>query len=232
MRPWNERRRRSCWPLRWLAAAPVPGASWRLRAFLPASGLIRVRLEDDVFRAVLIELPRRPGVAPTSLGFWWYVGALRGAARWVADNTEAGALDLDTFTAAGVLPDVVEITADDGLDYVVADLVGDPYRHAPAATVAPDLYHIVGFDTRHHGVVRLYCALPERGFIGIDVGTTDPESERSDPWVGGPPPSSSRSSTRRRPKALMPSAFLRQKTPTAMLCTTRLPGPDTRLRRG
>ncbi|MFF5454777.1 hypothetical protein ACFY40_26635 [Streptomyces sp. NPDC012950] len=162
--------------LRRLVAAPVPGAFWRLRAFLPVSELIRVRLEDDVSRAVLIELPHRPGVAPTSLGFWWYVGGLRGAARWVADNTEAGALDLGTFTAAGVLPAVVEVTTDDGLDYVVADLFGDPYWHAPAATVAPDLYHLVGFDTRHHGVARLYCALPERGFIEIDVGTTDPES--------------------------------------------------------
>ncbi|MEU8619435.1 hypothetical protein [Streptomyces sp. NPDC048623] len=162
--------------LRRFVAAPVPGTAWRLRAFLPGSGLIRVRLEDDASRAVLIELPHHPGAAPASLGSWWYVGALRDAARWAADNTEAGVLDLDALTAAGVLPDAVEVTADDGLDYVVADLVGDPYWHAPAATVAPDLYHLVGFDTRHHGVVRLYCALPERGVIGIDVGTTDPES--------------------------------------------------------
>ncbi|MEU8765306.1 hypothetical protein, partial [Streptomyces sp. NPDC048659] len=145
--------------LRRFVAAPVPGTSWRLRAFLPASELIRVRLEDDVSRAVLIELPHNPEAAPASLGSWWYVGALRAAARWAADNTEAGVLDLGTLTAAGVLPDAVEVTADDGLDYVVADLVGDPYWHAPAATVAPDLYYLVGFDTRQHGVVRLYCVL-------------------------------------------------------------------------
>ncbi|MEU4065900.1 hypothetical protein AB0F25_26365 [Streptomyces wedmorensis] len=162
--------------LRRFVAAPIPGTAWRLRAFLPASGVIRVRLEDDTSRTVLIELPHRPGAAPASLGSWWYVGALRDAARWAVDSTEVDVFDLDTLTAAGVLPDGVEVTVDDGLDYVVADLVGDPYWHASQATVAPDLYHLVGFDTRHHGVVRLYCALPERGVIGIDVGTTDPES--------------------------------------------------------
>ncbi len=167
--------------LRRFIAAPVPGTAWRLRAFLPASGFIRVRLEDDTSRTVLIELPHRPGAAPTSLGSWWYVGALRDAARWAADNTTTDVFTLDRLTAAGVLPDEVEITWDDGLDYVVADLVGDPYWHDPAATVAPDLYHLVGFDTRGRGVVRLYLALPERGTIGIDVATADPESRESRP---------------------------------------------------
>ncbi|MER5502596.1 hypothetical protein ABT096_36140 [Streptomyces sp. NPDC002561] len=127
---------------------------------------------------------------------------------------------------------MVEVTADDGLDYVVADLVGDPYGHAPAAAVAPDLYHLVGFDTRHHGVVRLYCALPERGFIGIDVGTTDPESGTFRPVGWWASTKLIALLTRRRPKALMPSALLRPKAPTAMLCTRRPRGPDTRLRRG
>ncbi|AJF67733.1 hypothetical protein [Streptomyces vietnamensis] len=167
--------------LRRFIAAPILGTAWRLRAFLPASGLIRVRLEDDTPRTVLIELPHRPGAAPASLGSWWYVGALRDAARWAADSTEADVLDLDTLTAAGVLPDAVEVTLDDALDYVVADLVGDPYWHDYAATVAPDLYRLVGFDTRDRGVVRLYLALPERGTIGIDVGTTDSESGESRP---------------------------------------------------
>ncbi|MET8969192.1 hypothetical protein [Streptomyces hydrogenans] len=100
---------------------------------------------------------------------------MRDAARWAADNTATGGLTLDSLTAAGVLPDEVEITWDDGLDYVVAALVGDPYWHDPAATVAPDLYHLVGFDTRDRGVVRLYPTSPERGTIGSDVATADPK---------------------------------------------------------
>ncbi|MFF5634920.1 hypothetical protein [Streptomyces sp. NPDC012825] len=130
---------------------------------------------------MLIELPHRPGAAPTSLGSWWYVGALRDAARWAADNATTDVLTLAGLTATGVLPDEVEITWDDGLDYVVADLVGDPYWHDPAATVAPDLYHLVGFDTRDRGVVRLYLALPARGTIGMDVATADPKSRKSRP---------------------------------------------------
>ncbi|WP_405861923.1 hypothetical protein OG361_40845 [Streptomyces sp. NBC_00090] len=166
--------------LRRFIAAPIPGTAWRLRTFLPEPGLIRVRLEDATTRSVQIELPHRAGEVPATHGSWWYVGALRRAARW-ADDTQADVLTAEDLAMAGVLPDEVEVTEDDGLDYVVADLVGDPYWHEPPAGAAPDLYRLAGFDARDHGVVRLYLALPDRGTIGIDVATTDSESGAARP---------------------------------------------------
>ncbi|MCB5163932.1 hypothetical protein LG634_03655 [Streptomyces bambusae] len=160
--------------LRRFVGVPLPGTGWRVRGFLPGAGVVRVRLGDGAGRKVEVELPYRPGVAPASLGSWWYVGALRGAAQWVAEGGAAGVVGADELAAAGVLPEAVEVTADDGLDYVVADLVGDPYWHAPAGTVAPDLYRLTGFDLRERGVVRLYLDLPDRGTVGIDVATAEP----------------------------------------------------------
>ncbi|MEU2251262.1 hypothetical protein [Streptomyces sp. NPDC019224] len=156
--------------LRRYVPAPIPGTAWQLRAVLPEAGLIRFRLKDGTSRSIQIELPHRPGAAPASYGSWWYVGALRRAVHW-ADSSGADVLTLEALDAAGVLPDAVEVTEDDGLDYVVADLAGDPYWHEPTAGVAPELYRLIGFDTRDRGVVRLYLELPGRETAGIDVDT-------------------------------------------------------------
>ncbi|MGW1912641.1 hypothetical protein ACWCQS_18435 [Streptomyces sp. NPDC002076] len=122
---------------------------------------------------------------------WWYVRALRHAARWAVTNGrlsteghEAQVVDGETLIADGVIPAATETTADDSLDYVIGDLLADPAWHSQHSP-APELYQLIGFDLMTEDRVRVYLALPySPRTIGVDLAVVDEETgkPRSTGW--------------------------------------------------
>ncbi|MFF4580520.1 hypothetical protein ACFY15_19335 [Streptomyces sp. NPDC001373] len=163
--------------LRRFVGVPVPATDWRIRALVRPDGeRIRVRLADTAGRNVLVDLPTSFG---RERGSWWYVGALRRTAGGLAGGTVSVAAErqgipyVDVAELVGsVVPEAAEITLDDGIDYLVADLAGDPLWHGATPSAAPELYVLAGFDHHHPGVVRVYLDHEGRT-IGVDLPLTD-----------------------------------------------------------
>ncbi|GHF41765.1 MULTISPECIES: hypothetical protein [Streptomyces] len=165
--------------LRRYIGVPLPGTELYVRGLRPAGNSIRLRLGDSQSGSLLVDLPTRRAESDEWIPTWWYVGALRGIARWATDHqTAAGVraepevIGADTLTEAGVLPHDADVTDADSLDYVIGDLAGDPLWHGAAGSAAPDLYRMVGFDAHSPGFVRVYLVRDGRT-IGLDLATRD-----------------------------------------------------------
>ncbi|MFG2616992.1 hypothetical protein ACGFXC_05160 [Streptomyces sp. NPDC048507] len=137
--------------LRRYIGAPLPATGRRSRATLRTDPeRIRIRLADPSGQAATVDLPTRYG---REQGTWWYAGALRHTAAWLTPAT---------------LPP----TADDGIDYLIADLAGDPLWQNAMPSIAPALYILAGFDHHHPDTVRVYLDHDDRT-IGIDLAVRD-----------------------------------------------------------
>lgn len=167
--------------LRRYVAAPLPGTALRLCGFVhPGRGRVRLylaeRADAEGPAVTAVDVPTRlPGGTPRPP--WWYVGLLRelapllgGSADAPADPFCGRAVDAGPLLAAGLLPDEAGADGDDALDYVIADLVGDPLWAEARATVAPELYTLTGFVRSAPGAVRVYLGHDGR-VIGVDLAT-------------------------------------------------------------
>ncbi|WP_225827119.1 hypothetical protein [Streptomyces naphthomycinicus] len=177
--------------LRRFIGVPVPDTRLRLRGLVRAGEVLRLRLTDPERREMTLVLPvRRPNEA-SPIATWWYVGALRHAARWAEANgrlsragQQAQVLDGETLIADGVIPVAAETTADDSLDYVIGDLLADPAWHGQHSP-APELYQLIGFDLMAEDRLRVYLDLPYAPrTIGVDLAVVDEDSgkPRSTGW--------------------------------------------------
>ncbi|WP_406204751.1 hypothetical protein OH807_29405 [Kitasatospora sp. NBC_01560] len=173
--------------LRRYVAAPLPGTALRLCGFVHSGrGRVRLYLSERADAAgpaaTAVDLPTRlPGGTPRPP--WWYVGLLRELALLLGGSGGASppgapadpfcgrALDAGPLLAAGLLPDEAGADGDDALDYVIADLVGDPLWSEARATVAPELYTVTGFVRPAPGAVRVYLGHDGRT-IGVDLATS------------------------------------------------------------
>jgi hypothetical protein len=169
--------------LRRFIGVPLPGTDYYLQAAYPAGpSSYRVRLVSGSSGGLVVVLPR---TLPDGeeVGTWWYAGALRATARLAQRGGLAGfpykhghpVVDVAQLLERGEVSQDIEVTATDALDYVVGDLIGDPLWHDAAASAAPDLYRLVGFDLRTPAVVRVYLARGDR-VIGVDLPVRDDES--------------------------------------------------------
>ncbi|MET9606719.1 hypothetical protein ABZZ17_16830 [Streptomyces sp. NPDC006512] len=79
-----------------------------------------------------------------------------------------------------VVPEAAEVTLDDGIDYLIADLVGDAFWHDATPSAAPELYALTGFD-HHPGAVRIYLDHEGRT-IGVDLPLSDNGTLRPVRW--------------------------------------------------
>ncbi|MEU0271885.1 hypothetical protein [Streptomyces sp. NPDC006307] len=169
--------------LRRFIGVPLPGTDYYLHAAYPAGeASYRVHLVSASSDSLVVVLPRTsPG--GEEIGTWWYTGALRATARLAQRGGLSGfpyehghaVIDVEDLVVRGEVSQDIEVTASDALDYVVGDLVGDPLWHGAAASAAPDLYRLVGFDLRTPAVVRVYLARGDR-VIGVDLAVRDDES--------------------------------------------------------
>ncbi|MFJ8016983.1 hypothetical protein [Streptomyces sp. NPDC096339] len=171
--------------LRRFIGVPLPATDWRVRAMVrPDADRIRIRLADTAGRAVLVDLPTGHG---REHGTWWYAGALRHTAAWLTENPmppagEQGLPYVDVAPLIGsVVPDGGEVTLDDAIDYLIADLSGDPLWKGEPPSVAPDLYVLAGFDHRRPGIVRVYLDHQNRT-IGIDLPIANDGTPRPVQW--------------------------------------------------
>ncbi|MGV9567573.1 hypothetical protein [Streptomyces sp. NPDC003480] len=171
--------------LRRFIGVPVPETRLRLRGFVRSREGLRLRLADPERRQLTLVLPVcRPNEA-VPIATWWYVSALRHAARWAETNGrlsreghEAQVLDGETLIADGVIPAAAETTADDSLDYVIGDLLADPAWHSQHSP-APELYQLIGFDLMTEDRVRVYLELAySPRTIGVDLAVVDEETGR------------------------------------------------------
>ncbi|MFZ3492378.1 hypothetical protein ACODT5_03905 [Streptomyces sp. 5.8] len=127
--------------LRRFIGVPLPATDWRIRAMLRQDpDRIRVRLADSAGRSVTVDLPTRYG---REHGTWWYAGALRHTAAWLTPDTipptgEDGLPYVDVATLVGtVVSETAEITMDDGIDYLIADLAATRCGRAPSPRSTP-----------------------------------------------------------------------------------------------
>ncbi|MER6216103.1 hypothetical protein ABT213_18840 [Streptomyces sp. NPDC001674] len=172
--------------LRRFIGVPLPATDWRIRAMTrPDGDRIRVRLADTAGQNVLVDLPTSFG---RERGSWWYVGALRHTAGGLAAGTVSlaaerqGTAYVDVAELVGsVVSEAAEVTLDDGIDYLIADLAGDPLWHGATPSVAPELYVLAGFDHHAPGVVRVYLDLEGR-IIGVDLPLSDDGTLRPVQW--------------------------------------------------
>lgn len=172
--------------LRRFIGVPLPATDWRIRALMRPDGeRIRVRLADTAGQNVLVDLPISFG---RERGSWWYVGALRHTAGGLAAGTVSvtaerqGIPYVDVAELVGSLvPAAAEVTLDDGIDYLIADLVGDPLWHDAMPSAAPELYVLTGFDHHHPDVVRIYLDHEGRT-IGVDLPLSDDGTLRPVQW--------------------------------------------------
>ncbi|MEV7617563.1 hypothetical protein [Streptomyces sp. NPDC089799] len=158
--------------LRRFIGVPLPGTDWRIRAMVrPGADRIRVRLAGTGDQAVAVDLPTRYG---REHGTWWYVGALRHTAVWLTGQTipsspAGGFPHVDVADLVGtVVPEGTEVTLDDGIDYLIADLAGDPLWQNALPSVDAELYVLAGFDHHRPDTVRVYLAHEDR-IIGVDL---------------------------------------------------------------
>jgi hypothetical protein len=171
--------------LRRFIGVPVPDTRLRLRGFVRTGEALQLRLADPERRHLRLLLPTSRPDEAAPIPTWWYVGAVRHAARWAVANgrfspegDEAQVVDGESLIADGVIPAAIEATADDSLDYVVGDLLADPAWHSQHSP-APELYQLVGFDLIAEDRVRVYLALPYAPrTIGIDLAVVDEETGR------------------------------------------------------
>ncbi|QCX81758.1 hypothetical protein C9F11_40890 [Streptomyces sp. YIM 121038] len=171
--------------LRRFIGTPLPGTDYCVQAaHRSGNDHCRVRLASPTSGSFLADLPER-WPDGQQIGDWWYVGALRHAAQSardqglppVRDDEDLPVVDLADVESAGLLARDIEVTAQDALDYVIADLVGDPLWHDAAASAAPDLYRLVGFDLRTPAVLRVYLWC-DYGTIGVDLAVYDDDARR------------------------------------------------------
>ncbi|AUY49358.1 hypothetical protein [Streptomyces sp. CB01881] len=181
--------------LRRYVAAPLPGTALRVCGFVrPEAGRVRVYLVGgaaDGPGATAVDLPVRTPDG-RSQPPWWYVGALCELALLLGESHRLlpaaptdpfcrRAVDAVPLLAAGLLAQEVRADVDDALDYVIADLGGDPLWHGARASVAPDLYTLTGFVRRAPGVARVHLDHGGRR-IGVDLATSAGDGR---PWVPG-----------------------------------------------
>ncbi|MEU9030690.1 hypothetical protein AB0D46_24850 [Streptomyces sp. NPDC048383] len=90
---------------------------------------------------------------------------------------------IDVATLIGtIVADQVEVTLDDGIDYLIADLAGDPLWQNQPPTIDPNLYILAGFDHCHLDIVRVYLDHDHRT-IGIDLADTTREPRTVGWWA-------------------------------------------------
>ncbi|MFF5707265.1 hypothetical protein ACFY7H_32975 [Streptomyces sp. NPDC012794] len=118
-----------------------------------------------------------------------------------------------------VVPEAAEVTLDDGIDYLIADLAGDPLWQNSPPSIDPDLYVLTGFDHHRPDTVRVYLA-HDNHTIGIDLAVRDDTGTPPAPSAGGPPPNSSPSSGRRSPPPWQRTASRTRGTHCATPSTT------------
>ncbi|WP_030559241.1 hypothetical protein [Streptomyces aureocirculatus] len=171
--------------LRRFIGTPLPGTDYYIRAaHRTGSDRFRVHLASSTVDPLLVDLPER-WPDGQQIGDWWYVGALRHVAqRALAEDlshtrSDEGlrVVDIAGLEAAGLLTRKSEVTAQDALDYVIADLVGDLLWHGAAASAAPGLYHLVGFNLRTPAVLRVYPTC-DYGTVGVDVALYDDDTRQ------------------------------------------------------
>ncbi|MEV5383625.1 hypothetical protein [Streptomyces sp. NPDC052721] len=177
--------------LRRFIGVPVPDTRLRLRGFVRSGDILRLRLADPERRQLVLTLPVLQPNEAVPMPTWWYVGALRHAARWAEttgrlspEGHEAQVFDGETLIAEGVIPAATETTADDSLDYVIGDLLADPAWHSKHSP-APELYQLIGFDLMTEDRIRVYLEIPYSGrTIGVDLAVVDDEAgePRSTGW--------------------------------------------------
>ncbi|MEU9983537.1 hypothetical protein [Streptomyces sp. NPDC050856] len=170
--------------LRRFIGVPLPGTDYYIHAAFPLGSCYRVRVENSADGSLDIDLPKRLSDGE-QVGTWWCVGVLRRVVRMAYDGDLGYAsegdgdgrrvIDVSTLVSAGDLPRDADVTAQDTLDYVISDLAGDPLWHDAAASAAPDLYQLVGFDLRTPTVVRVYLSNDNRT-IGVDLALYDSET--------------------------------------------------------
>ncbi|MFI1768993.1 hypothetical protein ACH41H_44145 [Streptomyces sp. NPDC020800] len=170
--------------LRRFIGVPVPDTRLRLRGFVRSGDGLRLRLADPEGRQLTLVLPVRRSNEAVPIATWWYVGAVRHAARWAEINGRLSreghqaVIDGETLIADGVIPAAAETTADDSLDYVIGDLLADPAWHSQHSP-APELYQLIGFDLMTEDRVRLYLELPYTPrTVGVDLAVVDEETGR------------------------------------------------------
>ncbi|WP_329404887.1 hypothetical protein [Streptomyces melanogenes] len=172
--------------LRRFIGVPLPATDYSIHAAYQTNGnRYRVRLASPTSASINVDLPRH-GADGEQIGTWWYVGALRQTARmasvgtlpFVRDDHGHRVVEAADLVAVGKLSVEGELTEQDALDYVIGDLTGDPLWHEAAASAAPDLYRLVGFDLRTRAVVRVYL-LCDYGTIGVDLALYDADTGRA-----------------------------------------------------
>jgi hypothetical protein len=143
---------------------------------------IRVFLGTGDAGSFTVDLPVQHRVETGAYSPWWYVGAVRQVATWISEQKspedipeDGGAVDADYLFAHGIVGDQTEVSPDDALDFVVADMAGDPLWNNGEASVEPDVYVLVGFRRLDADRVRIYLRHGER-ITGIDLATVDRES--------------------------------------------------------
>lgn len=171
--------------LRRFIGAPLPGTDYYINAAHPVGGNhYRVRLASSTSGPLTMDLPQR-WADGEQIGTWWYVGALRRTAQMASDGSlpdirdDSGqrVVDVGHLVEAGKLSKDSAVTGQDSLDYVIADLAGDPLWHDAAASIDTDLYCLTGFDLRTPSVLRVYL-LYCRGTIGVDLALHDADTGR------------------------------------------------------
>lgn len=168
--------------LRRFIAVPLPGTPYRIRGLIRIDNeRIRVKLvgEENTEGFISLDLPVCQPGSDEQFGMWWYVAALRRFALHARDTSQGNlagrVIDGVDLLASGILLPDGEVSPDDSVDYIIADLVGDPLWYEAAASAYPELYELAGFDLRSRDTLRVYLLYKGRA-IGVDLATVDSES--------------------------------------------------------
>lgn len=171
--------------LRRFIGVPLPGTPYRIRGLIRTENeRIRVKLgsEENAEEFISLDLPVYQPGSDEQFGMWWYVSALRRFALHACDTSQenpAGTvIDGARLLASGVLLPHGEVSPDDSVDYIIADLVGDPLWYEAEASAYPELFELTGFDLRSRDTLRVYLLYKGRT-IGVDFATVDSESGAS-----------------------------------------------------
>lgn len=174
--------------LRRFIGATIPHTELRMRGLLRVSdSKIRVLLGGEGVRQWSIDLPVSTADGSEKVAPWWYVTALRDIATWIWGHGDATldseVVDAEYLLSQGVISRDIGSNLDDALDFVIADLVGDPLWHDATASVAPEIYTLVGFRIVGERSVRTYLRYGA-GVVGIGFSVVDGASgsPRSTGW--------------------------------------------------
>ncbi|WP_225849909.1 hypothetical protein [Streptomyces sp. HPF1205] len=174
--------------LRRFIGVPLPGTELRVHGLisLPESA-IRVLLGTQGAAQRPVDLPLHRGDGPEKFPPWWYVTAIRDVAVWMSGRNDADAepeaLEAEFLFSRRIVSEEISPTLDDALDFVIADLVGDPLWHDAAASIAPEIYTLVGFRLLNENSVRVYLRY-DAEVIGVGLSVLDRTSghPRSTGW--------------------------------------------------